>query len=291
MGLQTKFNLTMLSAFLIGLALTALLSQRILQENAHQEVLQNARIMIESAAAVRSYTAQEIHPLLINRIEQEFLPQTVSAYAASKNFKALQEKLPEYSYKEAALNPTNPNDRAADWEADIIQAFRNNPSQQELIIERKTPVGPMLHLARPLQIKYEGCLNCHGKPENAPKTMTQEYGMANGFGWKMDEIVGAQIVSLPMKVQLERAQGAFNAFMVACVAIFALVFLLVNIALRYLVIKPMKEMSKIANEVSLGKLDTAEYVKKGHDEIASLSQSFNRMRRSMQSAIKLLEDQ
>ena len=79
--------------------------------------------------------------------------------------------------------------------------------------------------------------------------------------------------------------------MLACVAIFTLVFVLVNIALRYLVIRPMKQMSAIANEVSLGKMDTPEYVNQGKDEIASLAQSFNRMRRSMQSAIKLLEDQ
>ncbi len=77
MGLQSKFNLTMLSAFIIGLLLTALISQRILQQNAREEVLQNALIMIESAAAVRRYTAREIYPLLIDQIEGEFLPQTV----------------------------------------------------------------------------------------------------------------------------------------------------------------------------------------------------------------------
>jgi protein-histidine pros-kinase len=168
MGLQTKFNLTMLSAFLIGLALTALLSQRILQQNAYHEVLQNARIMIESAAAVRSYTAREIHPLLIDQIEQKFLPQTVSAYAATQNFKALQEKLPAFSYKEAALNPTNPNDRALDWEADVIQAFRKDSAREELVVQRDTPLGPMLHLARPLRVQFEGCLTCHCQPDRAP---------------------------------------------------------------------------------------------------------------------------
>jgi protein-histidine pros-kinase len=45
-------------------------------------------------------------------------------------------------------------------------------------------------------------------------------------------------------------------------------------------------MSRIADAVSLGKLDLPEYVVKGSDEIASLSASFNRMRRSLEEALK-----
>ena len=49
MGLRMKFNWVLLLAFLIGLALTAYLSDRILKNNAREEVIQNARIMMESA--------------------------------------------------------------------------------------------------------------------------------------------------------------------------------------------------------------------------------------------------
>jgi hypothetical protein len=54
-------------------------------------------------------------------------------------------------YKEAALNPTNPRDRAVDWEADIINTFRNHPgAAKELVGERDTPTGRSLYLARPI---------------------------------------------------------------------------------------------------------------------------------------------
>ena len=288
MGLRMKFNLVLLLAFAIGLALAAYLSDRILKDNAREEVVQHARIMIESALGARAYTAEHVKPLLTLQMKRQFLPQTVSAYAATQSFKALRAKFPEYSYKEAALNPTNPNDRASDWEADIIREFRDNAERKELIVERDTPTGRMLNLARPLGIYDEGCLTCHGKVEDAPKTMTDIYGVNNGFGWKMGEIIGAQIVTVPMSLPLERAQQTFTTFLILLGGVFALLLVLLNVLLHFVVIQPVTRMAGIANDVSLGKPDVPEYVKPGSDEIASLSQSFNRMRLSLENAMKML---
>lgn len=290
MGLRMKFNLVLLLAFMIGLALAAYLSDRILKENAREEVLQNARIMMESALGARAYTAQQIQPLLTLQMKRQFLPQTVAAYAAGQSFQALRETFPDFTYKEAALNPTNPNDRASDWEADIIHEFRNNAERKELVIERDTPTGRMLNLARPLGVYDEGCLVCHGKVEDAPKTMTDIYGVNNGFGWKMGEIIGAQVVSVPMSVPLARAQQTFTTFMILLGGVFVLLLVLLNILLHFVVIRPVTRMSAIASEVSMGKPDVPEYVRQGSDEIASLSQSFNRMRLSLENAMKMLGD-
>ena len=288
MGLRMKFNLVLLLAFVIGLGLAAYLSDRILKQNAREEVVQHARIMMESALGARTYTAEQIKPLLTLQMKRAFRPETVSAYAAGQSFKALRTKFPEYTYKEAALNPTNPNDRATDWEADIINEFRNNAEHKELVVERDTPTGRMLNLARPLGIYDEGCLSCHGKVEDAPKTMTDIYGVNNGFGWKMKEIVGAQVVTVPMAVPLARAQKTFTTFMVLLGGVFLLLLILLNILLHFVVIQPVVRIADIANEVSMGKPDVPEYVRQGKDEISSLSQSFNRMRLSLENAMKML---
>lgn len=290
MGLRMKFNLVLLLAFLIGLALTAYLSDRILKNNAREEVLQNARIMMESALGARAYTVKQIQPLLTLQMKRQFLPQTVAAYAATQSFSALRASFPDFTYKEAALNPTNPNDRANDWEADIIHEFRNNAERKELVVERDTPTGRMLNLARPLGIYNENCLVCHSTPENAPKTMTDIYGVNNGFGWKLNEIIGAQVVTVPMSVPLARAEQTFMTFMILLGAVFLLLLALLNILLHFVVIRPVVKMAGIANEVSMGKPDVPEYVRKGSDEIASLSQSFSRMRLSLESAMKMLGD-
>lgn len=288
MGLRMKFNLVLLLAFAIGLALAGYLSDQILKQNAREEVLQSARIMMESALGARAYTVQRIQPLLTLQMKREFRPETVAAFAAAQSFQALRAKFPDYTYKEAALNPTNPSDRASDWEADIIQEFRNNAERKELIVERDTPTGRMLNLARPLGIYNEGCLTCHGKIEDAPKTMTDIYGVNNGFGWKMNEIIGAQVVTVPMTVPLARAQQTFTTFMILLGGVFVLLLALLNILLHFVVIRPVVRMAAIATEVSMGKPDVPEYVRQGSDEIASLSQSFNRMRLSLENAMKML---
>jgi protein-histidine pros-kinase len=290
MKLRAKFNFMLILAFLFGLGLAAFLSHRILQYNAREEVIQNARIMMESALGARKYTVQEIRPLLALQMKRQFLPQSVSAYAAMQNFKVLREKFPDYIYKEAALNPTNPNDRATDWEADIIHEFRNNSERPELIIERDTPSGRILYLAHPIQIKDEGCLQCHSRPEEAPKTMLDSYGGANGFGWKLNEIIGAQIVSVPMAVPLQRSNDSFLTFMASLAVVFLITMILLNILLHRVVITPVLKMEKTANEVSLGNMDAPEYSRSGKDEIASLSASFNRMRRSLENAMRMLGD-
>jgi protein-histidine pros-kinase len=288
MGLRMKFNLVLLLAFAIGLVLAGYLSDQILKQNAREEVLQSARIMMESALGARAYTVQRIQPLLTLQMKREFRPETVAAFAAAQSFQALRTKFPDYTYKEAALNPTNPSDRASDWEADIIQEFRNNAERKELIVERDTPTGRMLNLARPLGIYNEGCLTCHGKIEDAPKTMTDIYGVNNGFGWKMNEIIGAQVVTVPMAVPLARAQQTFTTFMILLGGVFVLLLALLNILLHFVVIRPVVRMAAIATEVSMGKPDVPEYVRQGSDEIASLSQSFNRMRLSLENAMKML---
>jgi protein-histidine pros-kinase len=118
--------------------------------------------------------------------------------------------------------------------------------------------------------------------------MTDIYGVNNGFGWKLGEIIGAQIVTVPMALPLERARATFTTFMILLGAVFLLLLVLLNILLHFVVIRPVKRISTLATEVSMGKADVPEYIKPGSDEIASLSQSFNRMRLSLESAMKML---
>ncbi len=290
MGLRTKFNLVMLFVFILGMAGAGLVSNKVLQNNAREEILHTAGIMMESAMAVRSYTIGEIRPLLAVQMKRDFLPQTVPAYAATTNIHKLRTKYPEYTYKEATLNPTNPASRATEFESTIVDYFRNNPQQRELIGNHMTATGPMLYMARPIQIKNEGCLACHGKVEDAPATMLERYGRANGFGWKMQEVVGSQIVSVPMSVPLARADKTFYTFMIALAVVFAVVFIILNVLLSIIVIKPVKRMAEIAHDVSMGKMDVPECNPNGKDEIATLGKSFNRMRRSLVNAMQMLDE-
>jgi protein-histidine pros-kinase len=290
MGLRLKFNLLLLFAFAVGLVIAGFVSYRLLQDNAREETLKHARIMMESALAIRAYTTQEIRPLLEEARFDRFLPHTVPSYAAQTNFQSLRENFADYTYKEAALNPTNLADLASDWEADIINGFRNDPGREETVTIRETPSGQSLVLSRPLTVDDESCLTCHGEVADAPADMLAIYGSANGFGWELGETIGAQVVSVPMSVPIARAQESFWTFMGALVVIFLFVLAMLNLLLQVTVIRPVVRISRMASQVSLGQMDTPDFTWKGGDEIGSLASSFNRMRRSLENAMKILDE-
>ena len=289
MKLMWKFNLVLLALFIFGFAVTGVISYGVLQANAREEILDNARVMMESALSSRSYTNTQIKPLLETQLRYSFLPQSVPAYAATEQFNDLRKKYPDYNYKEATLNPTNPRDRATDWEADVVGQFRNGQVKGELIGERETPTGKSLYLARPIQITNAACLACHNTVAEAPKTMIELYGPANGFGWKMNEIIGAQIVSVPSALPIQRANHTFKVFMLLLTLVLILTFILLNVMLHSIVIQRVKELSKLADEVSLGHLETAEFKTKSKDEIGVLTEALARMNKSLVQAIKMLE--
>src|SRR5580658_3520429 len=205
MKLLVKFNLVLCLVFAVSFAVTGYVCKRLLQQNSRAEIMENARIMMEAAIAVRTYTATQIKPLLDTQMKYNFLPQSVPAYSANSYFSQLRKTYPEYSYKEATLNPTNPVNRATDWEADLVEEFRKSEDKKEIVGERATPNGRMLYIARPMTVSGPACLSCHDTAEVAPRTMVERYGSANGFGWKLNDIVTAQIVSVPTQLVIQRA--------------------------------------------------------------------------------------
>ena len=289
MKLLLKFNLVFLLVFVLGVAATGAVSWRLLERNAREEIAQNARLMMDTALAARTYTSNQVNPLLETQMKYTFLPQSVPAYSATEVFNDLRKKHAEYGYKEAVLNPTNPRNRAVEWESDIITQFRNNAEWREVVGDRDTPNGASFYVARPIRISNAACLRCHSTVDAAPKTLVERYGPANGFGWNLNEVVGAQIISVPTKVPLDRARQAFNVFMGSIAGVMFAIGVVLNLMLWAMVIRPIGRLSQFADRVSLGELDIPEFQRKSKDEIGLLARSIGRMRTSMVKAMKMLD--
>ena len=288
MSLLVRVNLALIVVFALGATITGLACQSVLQRNAEREIHDHAELMMDGALAVRDYTASEVAPLLHAQMQNQFLPQSVPAYAATELFLRLHATRPDYSYQEATLNPTNLRDRATDWQADIIQRFRNDANAHAFSGERDTPMGRALYLAKPIRAGAE-CLSCHSTAAAAPPTMLARYGSSNGFGWQAGDVIGAQVVSVPIASAEARAGGAFRAFLVSLVAVFVTLLVVVNLVLYLLVVRPVRRMAQIADRLSVGDSSAPEFPAQGGEEIAALGRSFNRMRKSLDKALKLLE--
>ncbi len=289
MKLIWKFNLAILAVAAVAFILAAVVSYTVLHANARDEVLQNARVMMESATASGDYTNAQVRPLLETQLKYKFIPQSVPAFAATEQFNELRKNYPDYTFKAATLNPTNPRNHATDWEVDIVNQFRQSAAKTEVIGERATQTGRSLYLARPIQIKDPACLTCHSTPDAAPRTMVETYGSANGFGWKVNEIVGANIVSVPTSVPVQRANYTFRIFLLSLLVVFAFTIGMLNVMLYWFVIRRVKRLSKLADEVSLGNLDAGEFQTQSKDEIGVLTEALGRMKTSMVQAIKMLD--
>ena len=289
MKLLVKFNLVFLIVFLIGLTGSTLIARSLLRTAAKDEVIDRARLLMTGANGVSTYTAEQIKPLLETQMKYTFLPQSIPAYSAAEVLASLQKTYPDYAFKSAMLNPTNPRDRAVAWEEDIVRTFKQNADLKEFIGERDTPTGTALYIARPITITKPGCLACHSTPDAAPKTLTDKYGPGNGFGWTLNEPLGAQVVSVPLGLPMREADRELMVVVGVLTGVFVLIGVALNLMLYRLVIRPVSTLSGIADKVSLGEFDAPEFGVKSNDEIGVLSESFNRMRTSLAHAMKMLD--
>jgi HAMP domain-containing protein len=289
LSLSVKFNLVFLGIFAVGFVCAGWVANDLLQRAAVDETVQNARVLMEAASASQNYTATQVTPLLQTQLKYSFVPQSVPAFSAVETLMALEKHLSGYSYRSTMVNPTNPRDRPTDWETDVIRRLHDKPELKELVGVRDTPSGPNLYIARPNRIEDAACMECHSVPSAAPKTLIDKYGPNNGFNWSMHETIGADFVSVPMALPIARSQAVLHTFLLSLLAVFGSVLIALNVMVHLLVTRRIRALSQAADEVSLGKLDGADFVERGHDEIASLASSFARMKTSLVEAFKMIE--
>jgi protein-histidine pros-kinase len=78
--------------------------------------------------------------------------------------------------------------------------------------------------------------------------------------------------------------------MISLVAVFGVAFVALNLMLSWLIIRPVSHMSEVADKVSTGDFAQPEFAESGKDEVAVLASSFNRMRRSLEKAMQMIDN-
>jgi HAMP domain-containing protein len=291
LNLEAKFNVFLTIVFIVGSIVSGSLLFKVLEQHAEAEVSSKAELIIQTMNSVRDYTSGNIAPLLNPRLEtdQTFIPETIPAFSATEVFQKLRrnDDYRSFFYKEATLNPTNLRDKVDSFENTLVERFRNEAATKELSGFRDLPGGKIFYIAHPLQIKKESCLRCHSTPNRAPKSLINTYGSDHGFGWKLGDIVAAQVISVPAEEVFNNAQDALKLIMAILIGIFAVILLTVNYLLRRAVIRPIRKMARTAESVSLGQMDS-EFDHKSQDEIGLLATAFNRMKSSLEISMKLL---
>ena len=285
--LRQKFTAALLLILLAGIGLSHITLSAVLRKNAEAEVTTTALLLMETMNAIRSYTGDQVRPELADRLDTQFLPETVPAYSAREVFENLRRNsdYSEFFYKEATLDPTNLRDKADAFETELVNDFKADSTKPEIHGMRVAQGRKTFYIARPIKITQASCLECHGRVADAPASMIDFYGPDNGFNWNMDEIVGAQMISVPASTVITKARSATFLLLGLVSLIFALILFLVNLLLSRQVVAPLKRIAKTAEEVSRGNLEV-EFELTSQDEVGMLAKSFTRMKRSLMLAME-----
>ena len=287
--LRQKFTLLLLLILIGGLSIIGVALNTVLQRNAENEIASKGLILMETMNSVRDYTSNQVKPELAQRLEDKFLPETVPAYSAREVFEELRQnsEYRDFFYKEATLNPSNLRDKADSFETKLVEEFKDHEDIQELRGFRSAPSGDLFYIARPLKVSKASCLECHSTPSAAPRSVVERYGTVNGYGWKLNEIVAAQMLSVPADKVIAQARQSFFLTMGIISAVFIAVIFLLNLFLNRTVTRPLKRMARVADQVSTGNM-AIEFEQLTNDEVGNLAKSFQRMKLSLEMAMKRL---
>ncbi|MEM8611017.1 MAG: DUF3365 domain-containing protein [Cyanobacteria bacterium P01_H01_bin.105] len=258
-NLWAKFSIAFFLVWLVVSGSTiALLSQH-LNNHAEQAVRERAKIVLTAMQAVRDYTRDHVQPLLkesedIGTFIQESIPN-FSARTVFADFQQQDVLLEDFLYKEATPNPTNLNDLADEFEVDVFsqlqQYIKENRNEPQILSGYRFLDGKKLfYSARPLMMTDASCLECHGSAKNAPQYLLDMYGDRNGFNWQLNDVVAAQMVYVPADMIFNRGRQNLLTVTKTLLGILGAFFVVINLLLWRMVVKPLKILTDTAKFVS-----------------------------------------
>jgi methyl-accepting chemotaxis protein len=289
--LASQFTLLLSLIFIGGIVMGSWAISKALEQKAIGEMTYRGQMAMEMINAVQNYTSNDIAPLLaeVGNPETKFIPETIPNLGAKRVLNRLKEdwKYKDFVYKDATLNPTNLDDKADLFEAQLVQKFEHERTLKTLSGFRSQSGNQLFYSAQPLVVTDASCLKCHTSPSIAPKSHVEKYGAQNGYGWKLNQVVGSQIIYIPASEVFKSSRRALFLFINIFIIIFALVLFVINYLLRWRVIQPLKPIAQIAefisqetdisDKISFVESQDLKKISQRQDELGKLGRVFTKM--------------
>jgi two-component system, cell cycle response regulator len=252
MKTSTRLNVLLASIGMAAIVVSGAALWTYLDNKAVDEIRLAAQTQMRMAEAVRKYTVEQLQSVIVNSDQPgaAFHPQAVPAFAANTLLADLYKSMPGYSYREVALNPTNANNQAQGWTAEIVGSFKGGNAPPDLYSVTGHGGDKQMHFSRPIRVESAKCLACHGEVAAAPASMRAIYGDQTGFGWKMGDVVGAQIVSVPVALQTKMRDHTFWLFILSTTGMLLLVMAVVNGLISRKVLQPMEAANRTLTKLA-----------------------------------------
>lgn len=290
MSIRLKINFVLLVIGIITSILVAAYNYYEARNRVFAEAQKKAELISSFAMASREYTKTTLRPLSVKIAGKDsFHPELMAGFyvvrAITDIFSQNQEG---YSFKQATINPILPQNKSNPQETEIIHYFKEN--RDVLLKEGSLSQNnnEVFYIARPV-INKKGCNKCHGLKEDAPKEQLAKYTGDGGYGWEVNDVVAIFITYVPIETALEELKGiALKTIFAGLVAIL-IIMLSTSFFMNKFVVKPIIELTSITDAMSRGKGLEKTIKAASNDEIGALSNSFNRMRISVNKLIQMLK--
>lgn len=293
-------NLTLTKKFFLGVGVIvivfwALFSYFIdiyLKEINKTEAFGQSNLLFEQIQSTRKYVKEDLRPLMFHVLpEKQFLKEAMSVSFITKSImKDFGEKHPDVIYRRVALDPLNPENMANDREREFIELFRKDRGRSvwKGVLEMNQ-MQYAIH-AKPIVIE-KGCLSCHGRPEDAPVTLTKAYNTMHGFNKKEGDIIGVEYLALPLDKTFRWVSDLVMTIFIVGIIGMVLMFIAINSLINLVAVRPLGKVRSFFKSVVTGDkgLDSRFVVRSG-DEIGELAHSFNRMMEYLRSFQEKLID-
>jgi HAMP domain-containing protein len=284
-GIRKKFNTALTFIMIISLCGTYIASSHLFKQSAEHRVIEDARFLLDTMEASRSFTGEVLKPALYKELPGRFIVEGMSSSFGARNiFERINNKYPEYYFKHAAPDPRNQLNLADDFEISIIEEFKKNPNKKEWYGYRSNRDGKNFVIMKPI-VAEQRCMKCHSVPSRAPVEVLDRYGSKAAFGMVVGDVVAALTVYVPATKIFSIARNntiILNTIIALC---FITLITIINIFFAKIVIKPIQILKESVNEISIGNVNVP-IESKGNDEISDLAQAFERMRISICLAIQ-----
>ena len=232
LSLQSKFQIGLGAIFLVFCAVTAWLIYHHEQTLLKESALSKSHLVMAAVESTRSYIRDTLRPTMyeLEGPDAFVLEAMSTSYITREVMDRFNKNLPEYQYRRVSINARNPDSEPTAVERNLIDYFQANPNRTvwQGMKSHGDNVG-FIH-ARPVYMN-ESCLNCHGRPEDAPRDLIEQYGDQRGFGYRAGDLAGISAVSIPVHVALSKIKS--RAVSVFWVTMLLLTFLYVLISFLF----------------------------------------------------------
>lgn len=291
MSIKFKFTLAIILCLIFVMSLGVLYLRNLQTQVLEQEARNRVEMVLNFTHAARTYVKRHLRPVARQIAPEKMIFEAMSStFVSSKIVDIFNEEMPQYVYKQATLSPLNLQNKADEFEADLVKYFRRHPDEQELTGYRQLNGEERFYLARAIEVE-PGCLSCHGDPKIAPVELIHRYGNTHGFWWQPGEIISSLMIYVPTRDLETYADNLFQALFFTFVVLTVLLTLLTYGLFDKFVGRRIKKVAEVMDYTAKHPNFQASLPNKNQDEIDQVAQAFNQMSQQLKTSFSALADQ